>query len=289
MVAPLAASVPRPHSSLSSQMRYRTPAANSTGLPAVLSARNTPITTNIPLTQPMPRHTSPSVFASSASPLPSTSYGPNPSHISGIASPPQTSISQTYYRGPAGPRNYQPNYGSGSPMSGPIPARPPLERAVESVQASLAALHERLEILESMSGYSNRPTASVSSDPSRRWTGVGSSGSRPQARPGAGPLDWDPSNMGLWSFILQPLSRFITSAQELLHMLANNPEHSPVLLIIRRLFLDASFVIFVLAIVRLVWRRSGIRRREVKLALVGLWRAIIGGKSPPRQMVERGV
>jgi len=37
-----------------------------------------------------------------------------------------------------------------------------------------------------------------------------------------------------------------------------------------------SFVVFVVAFLRLAWRRSGVRRREVKRALVVLWRAVIG-------------
>lgn len=48
------------------------------------------------------------------------------------------------------------------------------------------------------------------------------------------------------------------------------------MIIIRRLCLDVSFLLCVIAVVGAIWRKSGNRRREVRAALVVLWRAVVG-------------
>ena len=63
---------------------------------------------------------------------------------------------------------------------------------------------------------------------------------------------------------------------------------SPALIVIRRLFLDLSFILAVLGLVRMGWRRSGVRRREIAVALRVLWRAVVGTPAP-RALVSRGV
>jgi len=60
------------------------------------------------------------------------------------------------------------------------------------------------------------------------------------------------------------------------------------MIIIRRLCLDVSFLVCVVALIGALWRKSGVRRREVKAALVVLWRAIVGSK-PQRSLVDQGV
>jgi hypothetical protein len=63
-------------------------------------------------------------------------------------------------------------------------------------------------------------------------------------------------------------------------------------MIVRRLIFDVSFLVCVVAVIGAVWRRSGVRRREVKAALVVLWRALIGssgGSIRPRSTVDRAV
>jgi len=45
----------------------------------------------------------------------------------------------------------------------------------------------------------------------------------------------------------------------------------------------------VLAVIRTLWRKSGVRRREVKAALLLLWRAVLGTTKTNRTMVDRGV
>lgn len=52
--------------------------------------------------------------------------------------------------------------------------------------------------------------------------------------------------------------------------------------------MDLSFLVCVVAIIKAVWKRSGVRRREVKAALVVLWRAIVGS-TVPRSLSDRGV
>ena len=58
--------------------------------------------------------------------------------------------------------------------------------------------------------------------------------------------------------------------------------------IIRRLVLDASFMIALYMAARAGWRASGMRRREVLKALRLVWLALLGGK-PKRVLVDRGV
>jgi hypothetical protein len=69
---------------------------------------------------------------------------------------------------------------------------------------------------------------------------------------------------------------------------AEADERSPILVMVRRLFLDLSFLIAVLVTFKSVWRRTRIRRGEVYFALREVWRAITGQKVP-RVMAERGV
>lgn len=75
--------------------------------------------------------------------------------------------------------------------------------------------------------------------------------------------------------------------KELATFFARNENRSPTLIIVRRLCLDVSFLLCVLALVRTIWKRSGVRRREVRAALIVLWRALLGTKE--RVLVDRGV
>jgi len=96
--------------------------------------------------------------------------------------------------------------------------------------------------------------------------------------------------MGLWSLVLQPLARLLTSVRGVAAFLAINENRSPTFVVIRRLFLDLSFALAVLAIAKMGWRRTGLRRKEVYVALGLLWRAVIGGRAGRgRRMVEQGV
>lgn len=91
----------------------------------------------------------------------------------------------------------------------------------------------------------------------------------------------------MWSLVLNPLSRGVDSLKELATFFARNENRSPTLIIVRRLCLDVSFLLCVLALVRTIWKRSGVRRREVRAALIVLWRALLGTKE--RVLVDRGV
>lgn len=260
----------RPPSSLSSH-RYRTPLAASV-------ATSPPPTHGIPATQPLPVFETPSAFAepspvSSPYPTMSSYVGQfSESSRTGAATPTHVYPSQPQYRGPQQPL---PSYGPIRPAS-----RPTLERAIEHVQVHLAALNERMESLESVM-TSSRSHASLAP------RHIGSPRGRRSPNDGRGP-QWDLEDLGMWSLILNPISRGLDKLRDLATFFARNEDRSPTTMIIRRLCLDVSFLLCVLAVVKVLWRKSGVRRREVRFALTILWRAILGAK-PERVMIERGV
>jgi len=95
--------------------------------------------------------------------------------------------------------------------------------------------------------------------------------------------------MGMWSLVLKPLSTVLHKLRVLTKFfLARNENRSPSAMIVRRLCLDISFLLFVVGLLRLIWRKSGVRRREVKAALIALLRAIFGIKNE-RTSMDRGV
>lgn len=271
---PVMSQVNRPQSSLSSQ-RYRTPMAAS----LVISP---PPTQRIPNNQPLPTFDTPSAFAepspaSSVSyPLTASSYAREllSSSRGEMETPTRLFPAHHQYRGQTPSRPGQ--YGPIRPAS-----RLALEHAVENVQAHMAALAERLESLETLmnlsrSHVSHSPRAIGS--PSGR--GLGSPNSRRSPH-------WDIDDLGLWSLVLNPLSRGLDALRELASFFAQNENQSPTSIIVRRLCLDVSFLVTVVAVIRTLWRRSGARRRDVRAALVVLWRAILGTK--PRSMIDQGV
>ncbi len=91
----------------------------------------------------------------------------------------------------------------------------------------------------------------------------------------------------MWSLVLNPISRGVEHLRELAKFFSKNEHRSPSAIILRRLCLDASFLLCVLAFMRILWKKSGVRRREVYAALVVLWNAILGTKH--RTMVDTGV
>jgi hypothetical protein len=198
------------------------------------------------------------------------------------------------------PHHYRPHAQSvplliGGGGGGPIrPAsRITLERAIENVQAHLAALTERLETLESRSMHHSNSSsfrgsphhASYAFNSDLRVSGNGGRGgeSSPHHQ-----REWNFDDLGMWSYILNPISHAISFLHKLARLLTSDASRSPTRVIIRRLCLDLSFLVFVVAIIGAVWRRSGVRRREVKAALVVLWRAIVGTRAP-RSLQDRGV
>ena len=96
--------------------------------------------------------------------------------------------------------------------------------------------------------------------------------------------------MGLWSLILQPFAKLLVSVRRVAAFLAVNENRSPTFVVIRRLFLDLTFVLAVLAVAKMGWRRTGLRRKEIYVALGVLWGAVTGGRaSRVRRMVDQGV
>jgi hypothetical protein len=89
----------------------------------------------------------------------------------------------------------------------------------------------------------------------------------------------------MWSVVLNPLSRGLEKLRAMSTFFARTENRSPSMIIIRRLCLDVSFFLCVIAIVGAIWRKSGVRRREVKTALVVLWKAVLGVK-PHRPHVD---
>ncbi|KAJ7122739.1 hypothetical protein C8R44DRAFT_784410 [Mycena epipterygia] len=268
----------RPPSSVSSN-RYRTPMAGS------LATSPPPILHRVPETQPMPGFETPSAFGESSTP--SSFFPPGSSYVgqfsessrAELRSPPN--VYPAHLRGqmqPLPPRQY------GVP-SRPV-SRPTLEHAIENVQAHLAALSERIESLESISGRLSRSRISVSP----RVAGSPSWGAgRGSPTYGRDIHEWDLDDLGMWSLVVNPLSRGIEALREAATFFAQDENRSPTAIIVRRLCLDVSFLLCVLAVIRALWRKSGVRRREVNAALVALWRAILGTKKSNRTMVDRGV
>ncbi|KAH9850043.1 ACBP-domain-containing protein [Lenzites betulinus] len=267
----------RPQSSLSSR-RYRTPMAGS------LLMQSTP-PVGIPATQPHPGFQTQSAFAESAASLPSSAY-PTTSLSYHEHIPPSPIDPQDYAR-----TGYRPPSQQGyRPYGGPtnVPPRPSslplIERAVESVQVNLAAISERLDTLESFIHHS---TASLSPSGPRSPGLLAAGRGSPLGGQRAAPR-WDVDDMGMWSLVLRPLARALRLFRELAAFLATGEGRSPAFVVVRRLFLDISFVLCFLALAKAGWRRSGVRRKEVSAALHGLWWAI-SGQQRPRRMVERGV
>ena len=258
----------RPQSSISSQ-RYRTPMAGS----LVMSP---PPSEQVPLQQPLPGFETPSAFAEATSPLypPSNSFpGPSESSRAEMVTPNHLFAGNQSYRTPM-----LPHHPSQFEFVRP-PSSLALERAVENVQVHLAALTERLETLESRSLLVSRSNISPIPRGSPPW--VGGRGS-PSDRIGV--PRWDIDDLGMWSFVLNPLSHVVDALRDMSTFFSREENRSPSMIIIRRLCLDVSFLLCVIGVVGAIWRKSGNRRREVRAALVVLWRAIVGSPT-----VDRGV
>ncbi|KIM45895.1 hypothetical protein M413DRAFT_440947 [Hebeloma cylindrosporum] len=266
----------RPQSSLSST-RYRTPLAGSLHV-------SPPPQNRVPSHQPLPGFETPSAFAeptpvTSSSYPPANPYGGSYSETSRMMSPPLQYQSHPSYRSQM--QSHPSNYGIPPP-----PSTSALERAVENVQVHLAALTERLETLESRSLLPSR--SNVSGSP--RGTGGSPiwAGGRGSPYDRNGEPFWDIDDLGMWSVVLNPLSRGLEKLRVMATFFARTENRSPSMIIIRRLCLDVSFFLCVIAIFGAIWRKSGVRRREVKTALVVLWNAVLGVK-PQRPYVDRGV
>lgn len=275
MSPPAGAASFRPPSAMSSQMRYRTPTAN----PSVLPSTSTPITGSVSgqQIQPLPRYATPSAFGQQPVAYPAAPSAP-PSHISSSYPQYPTATGSTvgYYPSAAGRASSVPQ---------PIPfQKTPLERAIEGMQASLAALHERMDNMEASSFTRTPPLASGYVV---RGGGSPIRVSSPTGRVGA---RFDPRQTGAWSIILVPLGRVYARFQQILMFVAYPPHPGSTtarLIVLRRLLLDATFIVTVLGLLRSLWRATGIRRREVLRALVGVWHAIAGRQT--KVLVDKGV
>ncbi|KAI0307357.1 acyl CoA binding protein-domain-containing protein [Multifurca ochricompacta] len=260
------ATINRPQSSLSSH-RYRTPATSS----ALLS------TPAVPASQPQGFET-----LSAFGPTPSTSLSSYPQPYAEQAVPRDATSppSQSVYRRPPSARPH-------ALAAAGLPHRPPsqlaLERAIESVQMQLAALTERIETMESHS-FSARPFAS-SPGPSRSSPTFPGRGSPNGARD---IILWDRDEIGLWAVVFKTLARVLTSLRQFAIFLSNSEGRSPAFVVVRRLFLDLSFIFCTLALIKTVWRRTSMRRREINAAIRALWWAVVG-KTPAKNMADRGI
>ena len=263
----------RPQSSLSSQ-RYRTPMAGS------LVMSPPPSEYHVPLQQPLPGFETPSAFAE-APPFPSSFYPPSnslPGPLSGPSRSEMVPSNHLFAGHPSYRTPILPHHPSQYELVRP-PSALALERAVENVQVQLAALSERLETLESRSLLASRSNMCPSYRGSPPWM-MGGRGS-PSDRNGV--ARWDIDDLGMWSFVLNPLSHAMDALRNMSTFFSGDEDRSPSMVIIRRLCLDVSFLLCVIGVIGAIWRKSGNRRREVRMALVVLWRAIVGSPA-----VERG-
>ncbi|KAF8328615.1 uncharacterized protein EI90DRAFT_3064836 [Cantharellus anzutake] len=279
--------LPRPTSAISSQQRYRTPLGGmSSGMPVSYSPAIPPpnVGANFPIQQPLPRYSTPSAFSPT---VPEESVGtgtpsipssfPTTNTNSYVPVHPQQHIQPYSFRAPL----QHPGTGPRTPlgMRRPSSARPQLERAVESVQSSLAALRERVDTLEG--SHSNTSLLPGSPSP------VGNQINHHNL---SASLHWDPSEMGLWSVILVPLSKIFSKLQYLLLILLTPPPKmrgNTLRSLTRRIVLDATFMWALFLVLRSVWRKTGIRRREVNRALKLVIIALLGRRE--RIMVDKGV
>lgn len=251
----------RPLSSISS--RYRTPLTSTLTSPP-------PRRSSVPAVQPLPLYETRSAFDGSRSgpmtsaTLPRSGRLPTPSShdLSPQAHPPLP-----HYKGQ--PLLTLPGHYS-------VDSRPPshaemsLEVAVENVQAHVAALSERLDSIEA-SITRPPPRTSNSMLPSLSRSGSGS-----PTKQQVEPLEWDVEDMGLWAHVLRPALWGVEVLQRLLNFFLHSENQSPVLVIVRRLCLDISFILTVLGLLKLAWRKSRARRREISIALGILWAALLG-------------
>ena len=92
--------------------------------------------------------------------------------------------------------------------------------------------------------------------------------------------------MGFWSVLLQPMARLQHDLQYFVVFLTSPDAKTmgPVLMIVRRLLLDASFVLFVAWILRFGWRRTRDWRKDILEA----WKHVRTGKVK-RVLVDKGV
>jgi hypothetical protein len=255
----------RPQSSLSAD-RYRTPGASSALLPSP----------GVPASQPQGLETF-SAFG-----------GPSTASVSSYPQPYTEQVVRRDLMAPNGPSAYRrpASTRSHALSAGGLSHRPPsrlaLERAIESIQTQLAALSERIEIIESHS-FSTQPLRS-SPGPSRSsptFAGSSPNGVRDV-------ITWEFDEMGLWAVVFKSLSRMLKSIREFAIFLSNNEGRSPTFVVFRRLFLDISFILCVLTLIKVVWRRTGMRRRAVSAAMRALWWALVG-RTPTRDMADRGI
>lgn len=261
----------RPQSSTSSH-RYRTPMTGSLAI--------SPPLRGIPTTQPLPGFETPSVFGDAPAAAPYSNVSP---YVAQFSDPSRMTTPNHSYPTPSAYRTQM--HSRPSQYGPPRPAsRLSLEHAIENVQGHLAALRERLETLEARS---IPPTRSHISSPrginSPSWMLGHRSPSDGQNDP-----QWDIDDMGMWSLVLNPLSRGVDILHNFATFFARNENRSPTMIIVRRLCLDISFLMCVVGIISAIWRKSGVRRREVRAALLVLWRAVLGNKMP-RELIERGV
>nr|VWO94737.1 Extracellular metalloprotease 1 (EC [Ganoderma boninense] len=184
----------RPQSTNSSRP-FRTPMAST-----LLVGSPPPI--NVPMTQPHPGFHTQSAFAESTTSIPSIYPTTTVSYPEQARSPPSEPVPSGHgYPSRAGLRpQTQTPFRQYSLQSGasPRPASlPMLERAVESVQAHLAAITERLETLEGVLHHSSS-SLTPSGLPARRGSPFGN---------GQDVVRWDIDDMGMWSLVLHPWRR----------------------------------------------------------------------------------
>ena len=284
----------------------------------------------VPNTQPMPAFETPSAFPGPSPPPSSHNTLPSASGLSASGMSSFTHVTNPYPSEIYNPVYNSSSHHSTSPagrISGSASgiaglmgsAKTPLERAVENVQAHLTALQERMDMIEgrvegaspyasgvSLPGPSGAQRSPPNTSSFGSYFGAGSRGGR---WPGSGGSFWtwlmnideeafSWEHMGLWSAVLKPLAKMTKFlARVLAFLLARRGAPgdgkqtlSPGLAILRRLLLDVSFILFTFFVGRKLWRRSGVRRREVVHALLGVWRALLGGGTVvQRQLVDVGV
>ncbi|EGO01627.1 hypothetical protein SERLA73DRAFT_120301 [Serpula lacrymans var. lacrymans S7.3] len=163
-------------------------------------------------------------------------------------------------------------------------SRPTLEHAVEDIQAHLATISGQLDQV-AQAAPAQVWISPGPSTPTVPPSPLGRNGSSDNDADG---LERDLDDMGMWSLVLSPLSRTVTSLKQLT-FLVRGKNGSSTLIVVRRLCLDISFMLAMLAAARMFLGRIHGRRTEICAALTLLWHAIAGSSTKGRVLTHHRV
>jgi hypothetical protein len=179
-------------------------------------------------------------------------------------------------------------YSAPAPTLAPAHSTAALASALQAAQAHIAALVERLDVVEHALG-----ALSAGGRPGLYRAGSSGSGllsppwltpTRERRADDDAPGPWTPAELGLWAAPARVLAAVMRLLAYAAQFVVRPPARAgPLAMVLRRLALDASFLLVIAWAVRRAWRRGGARQRDVRIALGALARAVLG-KGPPARL-----